>query len=203
MINSINLIHNWNSGCGIDKMDVFTNVGEWNCTSKLCGDTSANYGLKGEALAAVIQSSDCVNIYSRTSNSTHGTRLKIKCRENGGWEKQTASELANDIFTGTVVTVRKLFHLFPVRARAVNRVCELNMLKEFLKKMCILHHKVSWLLVESDLEGDDRPVNNRVVCKYEASESVPGSFAAVHGEVARSAMKVCYSVISRGFLLLC
>ena len=62
-----------------------------------------------------------------------------------------ADDIANGSIStksGTRVTASGIFHFLPVREKSVNQGGELNLIRQFVQNMSILHHNIRWRLVD-------------------------------------------------------
>lgn len=82
---------------------------------------------------------------------------------------------------GTTVVIHHLFQNLPVRAKAVKREVEVSLIKEFLQKMSVLHHHISWLLVDHG--------RRTVLCDFPNQLSVSKQIINFHGMQVVSKLK--------------
>lgn len=54
--------------------------------------------------------------------------------------------------SGTIISVQNLFSLFPIRKKSLVKAKEINLIKEFIKNMSIIHHNISWTVYDQDEE---------------------------------------------------
>lgn len=150
-------------------------VAQWSYTGKHFGYNS--YGMKGEALAALKELSE-MEIMSCTEDST-GTLVKKFCGTNDIYKVYDTDRSKS----GTKVMIKNLFHNVPVRQASTRSILELNLIKEFIKNMSVLHHQVSWNLIDSATKMKN-------VIKLDLESSVAARFASYHGEHVLNRMKV-------------
>ena len=99
--------------------------------------------------------------------------------------------------SGTRVRVRQLFEKLPARRKALRGNLEIFKVKEFIQRMSILYHDVSWLLVDAH--------SAKTIIKLESLPSVSARFMHFHGQQGLHKMKVrmrrANPTISEFFLL--
>ena len=154
--------------------------GEWHHTSKATGGM---YGQKGEAIAAVAQLARRVQIRSKTQFDLTMSIKTIQRRDDGIIDTWFGLSVDDSARQGTKVTVDGLFTGLPVRVSATRRDVEIKHIKDLVRHVSVLHHTVSWLVVDCTDEEE-------VLCRYGAASSVPRRFAALHGEAVLATVKV-------------
>lgn len=86
------------------------------------------------------------------------------------------------VSSGTRVGVRQLFENLPARRKALRKNLEIFRVKEFIQRMSILYHDVSWLLVDAN--------SAKTIFKLQSQPSVSARFMHYHGQQGLHKMKV-------------
>ena len=141
--------------------------------------------MKGEALAALRSISESLEITTRQINCSYHMKKKFKYISENHQEEISMSKCIDDkIQFGTKVIVSNLFFNLSVRRKSIKTELEINLIKDFIVKMSILHHHIEWLLVE---EQDRR---KKVICELPSESSVSNRFTSLHGITLRQQMEV-------------
>lgn len=166
------------NGHGILKQDLCERLGEWSQSSKTLASTSNStpfsYGCKGKAVAALRYLSSSLQITTRSPESRtvyskifHHGRLHII-------KQETTSAIMNKIRPhGTMITMKHLFITYPVRQLHYQRLSERYLIKDFVKKMSILHHHISWKLIDEE--------SHKVLLHLPSQLSVAKRIISLHG----------------------
>lgn len=170
-------------GDGITE-ESFHRLGQWHETSKFI-DTSS-YGFKGEALAAI---SMIANV-EITSKSRMLPRKTYAVNINQG--NYLSLPVCDRLSQGTTVKVTGIFESLPVRQISSRISIELNRIKEFVQKMSMLHHSISWLLVDSGMisTGTLSPIRRRMLYQSSSQPSVASQFIRCHSRNLFQTLKV-------------
>lgn len=112
-------------------------MGNFSSTSKIY---SNSYGCKGEAIAALSALSK-VEIVSKASDSQQCYAKRLY----GEDRSVTQNSRQN---SGTTIIVRDIFYNVPVRRKAMRAGIELNKMKDLIRKMAMLHFRVSFDLFD-------------------------------------------------------
>lgn len=110
---------------------------------QLSGSGQAAYGCRGEALSSLGCIAD-VDIMTRFAGSPATFHKRIRFGECMQVEK-----CGNKFEYGTVVTVNRLFENVPVRQRTCQVRAEQTKLRDFVRRLAVLHHTVSFTLVDA------------------------------------------------------
>lgn len=129
------------------------------------------HGRKGQALACLRYLSTSLKITSRAANSTAAHRKVFSRGALTVAESSCGDELLGP--TGTMVEVFGLFSGMQVRQRLAQRSHEKLLVKEFVQKMCILHHHISW-----DLKDE---ATGQSLVHVVGQKSVSKRIIALHG----------------------
>ena len=122
-----------------------------------------------------------------TSKATNCSSTYVKTFEEQGPDMdQDCSILMKSstpiVNSGTRVRVRQLFENLPARRKALRRNLEVFKVKEFIQRMSILYHDVSWLLVDEN--------SAKTIIKLQSQPSVSARFMHYHGRQGLHKMKV-------------
>ena len=74
---------------------------------------------------------------------------------------------------GTSIAVYNLFHNLSVRAKAMRADVEMAYVKDFMRRMSVLHHSINWLLVDKS--------KDRKIFHAPSHSSVAKRFISLHG----------------------
>lgn len=160
-------------GAGIDEADM-RNVGNWHYAEM----SKANS--RGQSLAALRTMSKSVEIVSKSSK---GDRSWVKFMTA---QEEELKSLSDPTPTGTIVTVKRVFHSFPVRRSAINVDVELSSIRDFVEKLSILHHDVTWTLRDARYQ--------RILFHTVGQSSVLKRLLDIYGsEVVDKMQSVCFS----------
>ena len=133
-------------------------IGGWNQSSKHIHDRKT-YGCKGEALSALRQICQHLDIYTvpyGQRKDIYHKNLSLSTSQkhsNDNFNQENSIHiLRNDIDQtnifnyehGTVVKVVGLFHNLPVRRNSIKPEIELNHIKEYVQRIGVLHHHIAW-----------------------------------------------------------
>lgn len=161
---------------GIKAEDLQEVVGEFSATSK---HTGSSYGCKGEALAAISAIS----------------KVEIVSKERGAAECYFKRLHGSDRLThrssrgpqGTTVTVNDIFHNIPVRRKCIRPSSELPRVKEIVRKMAVLHYRVSFVLYDHG--------GRKIVLNIPQDISISPRVVRLHSAAVLSSMTVSVCVI--------
>ena len=84
---------------------------------------------------------------------------------------------------GTSIAVYNLFHNLSVRAKAMRADVEIGCVKDFMRRMSVLHHSINWMLVDKS--------KDRVIFRAPSLSSVAKRFISLHGMDIYLRMTVC------------
>lgn len=84
---------------------------------------------------------------------------------------------------GTSIAVYNLFHNLSVRAKAMRADVEMAYVKDFMRRMSVLHHSINWLLVDKS--------KDRIIFHAPSHSSVAKRFISLHGLDVFLRMTVC------------
>ena len=180
------------NGCGMNRTDAVLSL-QRHATSKIrtAGDLFAIHtlGFRGEALPSIASVSDFTLLTKRPKDET-ATGVSVR----GGAVERVEDAAAPD---GTVVTVENLFFAVPARLKFLKtNQTELNHVTEFLHRLILCYHKISFRLSHDDHEmiaypGSDDPLQAlaEVWGRETARAMVPLRFESpaltVHGWVSK------------------
>ncbi len=168
------------NGCGIDLVKYQNIIGKWNSTSKDFDEQT--YGFKGEALASIIAITEEVEIISKLPHNSNAHSMLF----NRGSSVQDVHDLRVVPMTistqGTIVHIRNLFYNLGVRQKNIKISIELNHIKEFMNRVSILHHGITWSLVDLS--------NNKVAYKLPSKASVSERFRSLHSDSILQRMRM-------------
>lgn len=132
------------NGKGMDEIDLQACI-QRHATSKLLDDdlfAICHLGFRGEALPSIASVSR-MDIISRTATAPHALHISI---ENG--VSTNPSPAAGD--TGTVVTVRDLFHVVPARLKFLKGTnTEYAVVKDTLYRLALAHPEINFRLTHN------------------------------------------------------
>ena len=74
---------------------------------------------------------------------------------------------------GTSIAVYNLFHNLSVRAKAMRADVEMGCVKDFMRRMSVLHHSINWMLVDKS--------KDKVIFRAASLSSVAKRFISLHG----------------------
>lgn len=183
------------NGCGIDGDALFKYVGEWNSTSKRGTST---YGAKGEAIASIKVLSSRLTITTRPKGTA--TTYKKTFDAVTGCSQMTFDSSAHNGINkfGTTIEAFNLFHCFPVRLRAMKPDVEMYAIRDFIQKLSVLHHGISWKLArfssivstdDYDIDNKHNKSNRKEILSLPSHFSVAKRFIALHRSKALLNMK--------------
>lgn len=113
----------------------------------------------------------------KTSHNTSGPgEVKI----------EKIADAQNTAKHGTSIAVYNLFHNLSVRAKAMRADVEIGCIKDFMRRMSVLHHSINWLLVDKS--------KDRVIFRAPSHSSVAKRFISLHGLDIFLRMTVCIVV---------
>jgi DNA mismatch repair protein MLH3 len=168
------------NGCGIDLVKYQDIIGKWNATSK--DNDEQSYGFKGEALASIMAITEEVEIISKLSHDLSAHSMLF----NRGSSVRDVIELRVVPMTistqGTIVYIRNLFYNLGVRQKSIKISTELNCIKEFINRVSILHHGITWSLIDLS--------NNKVAYKLPSKPSVSERFRSLHSDSILQRMRM-------------
>ena len=168
------------NGCGIDLVKYQDVIGKWNITSK--DNDEQTYGFKGEALASIVAITEEVEIISKLPHNSNAFSMLF----NRGSSARDVHELRVVPMTlstqGTIVRIRNLFYNLGVRQKNIKISTELNYVKEFMNRVSILHHGITWSLVDLS--------NNKVAYKLPSKPSVSERFRSLHSDSILQRMRM-------------
>ncbi|WAR19070.1 MLH3-like protein [Mya arenaria] len=140
------------NGLGISS-DQLNILGNRFCTSKCHGlgdlENLTHYGYRGEALASIRDSCSILEVTTRSSHSAH-TYCKLFQE---GKQMTVTQSTVNRPSKGTTVTVHELFRNFPVRQKSLNKVYELERVREILESIALIRPNIS-LTLRNDSSGN-------------------------------------------------
>ena len=89
------------------------------------------------------------------------------------WNRSTVPSPNGTTISGTVVTVRNLFHNMPVRQKAIRQRLEREeaSVREYVQRMSVLHHDISWTLVIVETETHSATENEAAAAVATAASS--------------------------------
>lgn len=167
----LQLFHSCFVGCGIGKADLLGSVAEWNHTSKAA--SRATHGCRGKALTALRHLSATMEIISRHASSRSSYKKVFVNGQLAAAVQQTAATGPCPKPHGTIVNIVGLFYQFQVRQKVSQRSNEKVLIKDFVKKMSVLHHQVTWQL--DDLAAD------KTIFHLVSQPSVSKRIISLHG----------------------
>lgn len=162
-------------GHGIGEFELDNYIGQCSSTSKLeilCG--------RGETLRSLRYVSD-MEVVSRIFNCASFKKVF----ENG---ECTYFGLDESTEPGTIVILTRIFENVEVRRKTMRIHVELNKIIEFVQKMSILHHSISWSVFDA--------AEKKYVCQLMSQKSVALRFCSVHSTVILNKMTVRYQNIT-------
>ena len=154
--------------------DLRDKVGEWNTTSK--SQAGYSHGFRGEALAAIRE----LSVMSITTKAADSPSTYMKSFDEDNCTIQLSSSTV--LQSGSSVKVQQLFSQLPARRKAMKPSTEMLRVKEFIQRMSILNHDVTWLLRDE--------FTGKTLLKLLPQLSVSARFTEFHGNQVRSLMKV-------------
>ena len=155
-------------------------LGKWDESSKREFD-GLTYGYRGQALSAIVELAWEVSIISRQQDcrSAHMKRLVKGEIETDVSEVDPSKNYCGN--HGTIINIKNLFHNVPVRQKSTKASAEIFAIKDFIQHMCILHHAVTWTLMDAS--------SNRTLCRLAGELSVGSRFESVHSREALNKMR--------------
>eukprot|EP01031_Cornospumella_fuschlensis_P030116 gene30116-36381_t len=136
------------NGIGISELDLREKVGEWNFSSKDVNEKS--YGCKGKALAAIRHIAAVLQIASWTKHAPKPASKSFTQEYSSSPSCISKLIAAHQRWQGTIVVVGGLFDAYKVRQKSLQSSTERYHIVEFVKKMSILHHHISWEIADQD-----------------------------------------------------
>jgi DNA mismatch repair ATPase MutL len=172
------------NGCGMNKLMLRNHFGNWHHTNKSF-EHDTYYGFRGEAVAAICSIAD-VLVYSKTNDDEniytkqiprsfmvmkednddeHMNNSKIGFNRLSDkslslpliWDASTSSSSSTkESETGTIIRISNIFGGLAVRQKATNMNVEMTKIREFIRSMSILHHRVSFRLAVCESQNTRR-----------------------------------------------
>jgi DNA mismatch repair protein MLH3 len=144
------------------------------------GNAGSTYGFKGEALASVNIMGD-TDIFSKTAGSpiVYHKNLKLDEVDQARCPLKQFHEFNS---SGTIITIKRIFANYPVRFQSTKPSYEISRIKEFIQNMSLLHHRISWTLIDK--------VSNKCLCRLPSQISIGARFISLHSQAIFCKMKV-------------